>query len=136
MGKGGAGRKPKPANRNKPAELRDALGRRARAERRRIERLKAKRTPLDAWGHHPVVALFPEVAKMIRKELKLSLAGAAELAEMKAWGVDRFEKSKGGGQNQTLGKLCRGYGITVVAFVRRAQRLHERRSHRARNGAA
>jgi hypothetical protein len=139
MGNRNSGRKRKRpgkgAGKKKGAEGRDAMGRRWRAERRRIERLKARREPLDEWGHHPVVALFPWLARKIRKEMKLSLAGAAELAEMRASGVDRYEKSKGGGKNQTLGKLCRGYGWTVDAFARRARRVHERWSRRVRHRA-
>jgi hypothetical protein len=120
----------------KGTEGRDALGRRWRAERRRIERLKARREPLDEWGHHPVVALFPWLAKKIRKKLKLSLAGAAELAGMRASAVDKFEKNKGSGMNRTLGKLCRGYVWTVDAFARCARKEHERRLRRRRNGGA
>jgi len=60
------------------------------------------------WGHHPVVAAVPEMAKRIRKELGLSLNGAAELAGMSPLGLAKFESRKAGGRSETVGSVCRG----------------------------
>jgi hypothetical protein len=116
-GKGAGG-----AGKAKGAEARDALGRWLRAERRRINALKAKRMPLDASGHHPVIAAGPKMAKEIREEKKLSVKAAAELAEMSAPGLKKFEEGKGGGKSDTVGFVCRGYGILVSAFYRRIEK--------------
>lgn len=112
------------------------MGRRLRAERRRINALKARREPLDHWGHHPAVALIPFAAKQIREEKGLSLSAAAELADMKPSGVDKFEKSKAGGTSHVLGKLSRGYLMKPSAFMRRAEKEYILRSRRARSGPA
>ena len=121
----------KPAGKKNGPEECDALGRRRRAERRRIEALRAKMEPLAESKHHPVAALFPKMIRKIREQLRLSLNGAAELSGLSPLGVAKYEKSKGAGSNNSLGLLCRGYGWKMSRFVRRTERerdlglLHE-----------
>lgn len=118
---GCAGKKAGRADTQIGAEGRDAMGRRWRAERRRIEEFKARRGPLTASGHHPVVSRIAEMAGTVRGELGLSLHAAAELCELTAAGLAAFESRKGGGRNDTLGFICRGYGMPVSSFLLRIE---------------
>ena len=128
MANGGKRRKKGGAGRKQSAEECDALGRRLRAERRRIEALRARMEARDEWGHHRVIAGIAAMAKAIREELKLSLRGAGELAGMSAMSVRKFEGNKSGGRCCTLGELCRAYGVRLSSFFLRIERKDARRS--------
>lgn len=137
-------REPRPAKQSAaPKDGRDALGRRWRSERRRIEEIRARLEPLTATGHHPAAAAAPAMARRLREELRLSRTAMAELSGLTRPGIAKLERGKGESSINSLGFLCRVFEIKLSTFFLRVEAEDEARrgdkpkpSFRGRGGAA
>jgi hypothetical protein len=95
---------------------RDALGRRRREERRRIEALRLVRDPDPGTGNHRAVAIIQRLLREAREALELSRNGAAEVTGLSRAGIAKFEKVSGCGNINSMLWMVSGYRLRLDGF--------------------
>lgn len=104
------------AQKKQAGRSRDALGRRLRTERRKTEELRAIIGPISKAIAPLHSSRIGPMARRLREAGGISVQAMAELTGLTVKGVQAFEDSKNGGQNQTLALICKVLRIKQSAF--------------------
>lgn len=111
-------KKKKPAPWKPQGFVRDALGRRQRAERVVIETLKRGRQPMREMGEHPAGRALGELVREFCERSGLSHKGLAELTHLSRPTVSRLEEEAKGVTFNSFAWTVWGMGVTFEAIGR------------------
>lgn len=108
----------------------DAMGRRLREERRRIEKLRKPRVLDAVFCCHPMMPLVQEHLRKWRRKHKLSHNGAWEVTGVRRSCIRKLEEGKPSGRIETLLWMCEGYRAWPSEFFAAVERDFRRQRRR------